>query len=276
MSGCKAVDHVRRFGPSRCSSVDEMFTSQPPATMFRPLTIASTRSMAFAPTISIPQHFRLLNCSAVALKKKGKKAEVSATSDSTEPPRLDMDELSNKLQLIVDNFVKQASEYKMGKTNPQIFDHLQIKTADGDLPYTAIAQTTIKGRNFLMTVFDPANVSNVINSVLASNLNLNPIADPSNKHVLKIPIPPVTTESKKDRIKELKAAFEKFKNGPGGSGKNAGTLSAVRADVKNKVAKKKKMTDAEQALWNDYEKLHKKYVDKLNDTFKAAETAILK
>lgn len=227
------------------------------------------------PRVSTP--VRSLHASFVTLKKKGKKGPAKEVEEEvSETPNIDMKEVSQRLQTVVEKFTKLANEAKLGKTNPQVFDHLQVATADGEAVFTAVAQTALKGRNFIITVFDPANVKHVINSVLASDLNMNPIADPANKQMLKVPLPPVTTESKKENVKHLKTVYEKFRNGPGGSGKHAHTLAAIRADIKNKVAKKKKMTDEETKVWNEYEKLHKTFTDKLGDVFKAAETAMLK
>ncbi|OBA24456.1 ribosome recycling factor [Metschnikowia bicuspidata var. bicuspidata NRRL YB-4993] len=220
---------------------------------------------------------RNIHWSPLLFKKRGKEpVQKDEPTESAKSPEIDFDEVSQRFQGVLDKFAKHANESKLGKTNPQIFDNLQVETPDGELPYTAVAITALKGRNFIMTVFDPANVKHVVNAVLASDLNMNPVLDPSNKQMLKVPLPPVTTESKKESIKQLKAVFDKFKNGAGGSGKHAHTLSAIRADIKNKISTKKKMNDQEQALWKKVESVHKEYVKKLEDSFKAAETAIMK
>lgn len=238
--------------------------------------VAKVPLLVRVPVIT-PLPVRSFHQSFVAFKKKAKKGGKEVEEESSdEPPLIDFNDAKSRLQAVVDKFAKQANEAKLGRTNPQIFDHLHVETADGQTPFTSLAQTAVKGRNFIITVFDPANAKNIVNAVLASDLNINPIADPSNKQMLKVPLPPVTTESKKENVKHLKTIFEKARNGPGGTGKHASTLAAVRADIKHKVSKKKKMTDAETQVWNDYEKIHKQFVEKLGEVFKAAETAILK
>lgn len=235
------------------------------------------RPVAAGPVAARVLPSRNFHQSFITLKKKAKKGAKDVEEDtSSEPPLIDFDDATKRLQSVVDKFAKQANEAKLGKTNPQIFDHLHVETVDGEVPFTTLAQTAIKGRNFIITVFDPANTKHLVNAILASDLNMNPIADPSNKQLLKVPLPPVTTESKKESVKHLKTVFEKVRNGPGGSGRSSSTLAAIRADIKHKISKKKKMTDAETQVWNDYEKLHKQYVEKLGEVFKAAETAILK
>lgn len=221
--------------------------------------------------------FRQFHVTPITFKKRDSKASKSAALDDAKPgdeaPQIDFDEVTAKLQLVVDKFSTVANEVKLGKTNPHIFDHLVVQTPDGDVPFSSVAHTSVKGRNFILTVFDQSHSKHVINAVLGSDLNMNAIQDPTNHQLLKVPLPPVTTESKKENVKQLKAVFEKFKNGPG---KHSNTLAAIRSDAKHKIAKKKKMTPEETALWNQYEALHKKFNDKLAETFKAAEIAIMK
>lgn len=243
-------------------------------------SVLTRSSRAFLPSTALRINSvttRRIHWSPVLLKKRSKEpVQDEKVSDLNNAVEINFDEVAQRFQSVLDKFTKHANESKMGKTNPQIFDNLQVETPDGELPYTAVAVTAVKGRNFIMTVFDPANVKHVVNAVLASNLNMNPVLDPSNKQMLKVPLPPVTTESKKESIRQLKAVFDKFKNGAGGSGKNASTLSAIRADIKNKVSTKKKMSDQEQTIWKKVETVHKDYVKKLEDSFKAAETAMMK
>lgn len=231
------------------------------------------RAAPVLPRRAVVLPLRLFHYSPVMLKKKSKKGgKEPEIEEVAETPAVDFDAVAKKFQTVVEKFTKQANEVKMGKTNPQLFDNLSVETPDGVLPYNTVAQTSVKGRNFIITVFDPANVKHVVNAVLASELNLNPIADPTNKQMLKVPLPPVTTESKKDDVKHLKAVYEKYKNG---SGKGS-SLASIRADLKAKVVKKKKMTDEETQVWTKAEALHKQYMDKLAAVLKAAESAIMK
>lgn len=239
--------------------------------MFRALL---PRQTGRAITLRNPRGFRFFSSSPLSLKRNSKAKEPVA-EPAVGTPELDFKAESARLQKVVEDFARHANEAKLGKTNPHIFDALPVQIADGDAPFNTLAQTSIKGRNLVITVFDPANTKHVINAILGSELNMNPIADPSNRQQLKVPLPPVTTESKAENVKHLKAVYEKYRNGPG-SGRHANTLAAVRADVKLKVAKKKKMTPSEALVWTEYEATHKKYVESLTEVFKAAEVAIMK
>ncbi|ODV79951.1 ribosome recycling factor [Suhomyces tanzawaensis NRRL Y-17324] len=217
---------------------------------------------------------RAFSAAPILLKKKPKKAVAPQEEDVEEPSALiDFEDATAKFKQVLEKFTKTANESKLGKTNPRIFDKLTVNVNDEEVPFTSVAQTSIKGRNFIVTLFDPASSKHVINTILGSGLNMNAQVDPANKYTLKVPLPPVNTETKKESVKQLKEVFEKMKNGS-----SKGSLASIRADVKNKFSKqvKKQKSDAETKVLNDFEKLHKTYTEKLAEAFKAAETAILK
>lgn len=208
--------------------------------------------------------------------KKGKNEDVEQAIDpDANTLALDFDAIKSKFEAVVEEFNKHATEARLGKTNPNIFDKLKVEVDDSHLPFTSVAQTTIKGgRNFLITVYDPAHTQSVINAVLGSDLNMNPIKDPANKQMLKVPVPPPTVESRKEASKHLKVIFENLKNGKSGS------LSKVRADVRKDIdkqlKKKKNLSDQENALVKEFDNLHKDFTTKLSDAFKAAEKTLSK
>lgn len=243
--------------------------------MFRTILRSNLLPRSRVPTIRSIRNF---HATPLILKKRLSKKTVEVEESDAAIGAVDIDfkELEAKMHAVVERFGKVANEAKLGKSNPLIFDNLNVKTADGELPFTSTAQTAVKGRNFMITVFDPSNTKNIVNTILAANLNMTPIADPQNKQQIKVPLPPVTTDSKKETVKHLKESFEKLRNGPGGHSKNAHTLASIRGDIKKRLSKKQKKSDDETKAWNDFEKLHRQYCDKLQEVFKVAEKAIMK
>lgn len=209
--------------------------------------------------------------------KKNKKEDFSDSEDNLDTPKVEIDftESEKRFQDVLEKFTKVANEAKLGRTSPTIFDKLKVNTEGGEIPFTSVAQTSLKGRNFIVTVFDPKYTKSIVNAVLGSDLNMNPQSDPSNSQSLKVPLPPVTTESKNSLLKKLKEEYEKYRNGH----KQVSSLAQVRTDVRHKVQKglkKKKLSDEEEKLLQEFEKMHKTYLEKLLDIYKAAEKAIMK
>ena len=223
--------------------------------------------------------------SAVLSKKnKAKGNKNKGNEQEDEEPRkagehkieIDFQDVTNKYKQVIEKFSKSANEMIMGKSTPAIFDKLKVEKDNTAVPFSAVAHASLKGRNFAITVFDPADVSHVVNAVLGSDLNMNPQVDPQNKQNLKVPMPPPTTETKMAHAKDLKQSFEKFKNG---SGKPNSSLALVRSEVRDKFqkhTKKKSLSDEEDRILKEAEKLHKQFTDKLVMSYKAAENAILK
>ncbi|EGV64192.1 ribosome-recycling factor [Yamadazyma tenuis] len=207
--------------------------------------------------------------------KKSKKDSRKTKSESDEPSAtaeelIDLDEARSKFDQIIDKFNKKANEVKLGKTNPSLFDNLDVSVEDHQTSkFNTVAQASIKGRNIVITVFNPDHVQNIINSILGSGLNMNPTFD-KDTGVLKVPLPPITTETKQENAKVLKAVFEKFKNN------NSSSLNAVRTDYKHKLKKLNKKSDTDMKIVKEFESLHKQYLDKLTDAFKSTEKVILK
>ncbi|KAK6460103.1 ribosome recycling factor-domain-containing protein [Scheffersomyces coipomensis] len=242
------------------------FTTVKPIT---PINFIPQRSFHFSPALLAKPKNKKSN------NKKGSVKEEEEEKN-TEEISIDFDAATDKFDDLIQKFNKSASEIKMGKTNPKIFDKLQVTIDAEEQPFTSLAQTSIKGRNFIITLFDPSNGKHIINSILGSDLNLSAQADPTNKYTLKVPLPSITSETKKESAKQLKEIFEKFKNG---NTKSSPSLAIIRTEIRSKFEKQlksHKKKDSELKELTKFDKLHKQYVDKLTESFKTAEAAILK
>lgn len=203
-------------------------------------------------------------------ESKGSKSSNDDTNESSTPFTINFKETESAFQGLLDNFNKKAHEIKLGKTNPNIFDHLSVKIDNKPTRFNSLAQTSIKGRNLIITVFDNSNVQSLKNAILDSNLNLNPTEDSMNKQILKVPLPPITTETKSENVKLLKTHYEKFKSN------NTNSLNSIRHDIKQKFTKAKTKSDAELKEYKKFEDLHKLYLDKLHDALKNNEKTLMK
>lgn len=238
-------------------------------------TVASTPIVTPQSHSSTYNSYKLFH-TTIPLLAKNKKSKKSPKNDEQSPSNealeIDFNQISEKFEKIIDKFSKKANEIKLGKTNPNMFDNLDIKLSDNQTyKFNSLAQTSIKGRNLMITVFDPSNNQNIINGILNSKLNLNPQLDP-HTNMLKVPLPPITTETKQENIKLLKSQFEQFKNS------NSNSLNSIRLDYKQKITKKlkQKKSDQEMDQLKQFENLHKEYLDKLTKIFKTNESLLSK
>lgn len=245
--------------------------------MFRSVALRSLTRSLF-PRTQVPQ-IRGFSSSLVTFKKvKAGKASSKHSSKvveeeplSQEDPSLILKELEAKYQESLNHFREKVAVTKQGNSNPNLFDDLKVALNHGEVAdFLSIAQTSLKGRNLIITVFDPIYAKHVISAILQTNLNLNPEHVPNMPQQLKVSLPPVTRETKLDIVKELKKNFEFFKN----SNSFKYSLSSNRADALKELKQFKK-NDQTKKTTNDIEKLHKKYTNDLQELFRSAEKQIL-
>ncbi|KAI5954609.1 RRF1 [Candida jiufengensis] len=210
------------------------------------------------------------------IQKQDEKIQAEAEEEVI-TPTIDFKDAETKFEKVLVKFDKLANEIKLGKLNPKIFDNIMVNIGNQseveEVQFNSIAQTSVKGRNFIITMFDPSNAQALINAIIGSGLNMSGTVDPSNKFNIKIPLPPITTETKQNNLKQLKELFDKLKNNKSNS------LTSVRGDIRSKFQghlKNHRISDSENKQLNQLEKLHKLYIDKLQESFKNFEKLIMK
>lgn len=238
------------------------------------------RSILFCPSNSFHSSSQCL------AKRKNKKSsnkndeelDSSEKADENAEVTIDFQKVTSNFDNVLSKFNKAATDIKLGKLNPKIFDNLEVNIGNHGheelVPFTSVAQTSVKGRNFIINLFDAGYGKHVINSIIGSGLNMSGTIDPTNKFQIKVPIPNITTETKQKNIKQLKEIFENLKNNH-----KSNSLNYVRSEARNKFQsslKHNKISDSQHQLLKKLETLHKTYVDKLTDAFKQAEKSILK
>ncbi|QLG70492.1 hypothetical protein HG535_0A04320 [Zygotorulaspora mrakii] len=201
-------------------------------------------------------------------KKNGRQSQLeedeTAVVDITEYAKRAQTGFQNSLEV----FKKKLNEAKQGVTNPRIFDSLKMPNG---IIFTNVASTSLKGKNsLLVTVYDPKDTKNVVSTIMAAGLNLNPEKIPNNDQQLKISLPPPTTESRIKLCKTLKVVFEEYKNS---SSKHS--LDHVRGEILKELKSLLKKDDSVKKVIQDIEKTHKGYVEKFQNQLKQAEKSIM-
>ncbi|ANZ76258.1 BA75_03050T0 [Komagataella pastoris] len=245
-----------------------------PATFFTSVnrSIVSSRVRSIAPMVA-PAIFscRHITHSAALLKAKKKHSnhhELVDEAPEVVNPKQILKEIEDKFKLTLQEHQKKINEIKLGKSNPKIFDSLKVSIAKDLQPFPSVAQTTTKGRNLLVTVFDPSLVKHVVSSILSSGLNLNPEIDPKNPQLLKVPLTAPSAETKKETLKALKNNLEHYRH----SITNRHSLASIRAHYLKEFKGNKE--DSIKKLVNEIEKVHKDYSNSIHEQFKKVEKTL--
>lgn len=243
-----------------------------------------------APALSRATALRHFSASCAVQKKassrgkdkssdKSSRSHTDTSSAADAETAVSIDEIVNLAELqkamdaTVDHFRARAATVRQGPYTPAVLEAIMVQTSThAHEPVRNIARVAAKGpRTLTITAFDAADVKHIVAAVLGADLNLNPQPDPKQEQVLRVPLPPSTSESKKEIVKNLKHEYEHYKNSP-----TKKSLTSLRADAMKAL---KKATGSKSDLFavkTKVEDIFKAKCTTLADALKQAEAATLK
>jgi ribosome recycling factor len=156
---------------------------------------------------------------------------------------------SLKMEKTIQSFKKDISTLRTGRANASMLDTIKVDVYGQQMPINQVATVSVpEARMISVQVWDQSNVVLVDKSIKESDLGINPQID---GQMIRIRIPDLTEERRKDLIKVLKGMSEKSKV----------AIRNIRRegneDIKTKL-KDKKMSE-------DQNKLFEKNIQKITD-----------
>jgi ribosome recycling factor len=117
--------------------------------------------------------------------------------------------IEERMNLSLGSYSKELSTIRTGRANPKMLDGVRVEVYGQKMPISQLATISIPEPQMInVQVWDKANVSAVDQAIRTSDLNLNPLID---GQLLRIAIPKLTEERRKELIKILKTIAEKAK-----------------------------------------------------------------
>jgi len=135
-------------------------------------------------------------------------------------------EVENMMKKTVDFLEEDYKTLRTNRVNPAMLDSLIVKVYGSEVGIKTVASVTVSERNIIVTPFDHSITGDIIKAVNTSHLNLNALADGA---AIRIPVPPLNEELRKDIAKQAKQKLEHAKV----------SVRDIRRKYKD-VAKKKK------------------------------------
>ena len=116
---------------------------------------------------------------------------------------------SDKMDKTIQSFKKDLASIRTGRANASMLDMIKVDVYGQMMPINQLATVSVpEARLITVQVWDQTNVKAVDSAVQKSDLGINPQIDGS---VLRLRIPDLTEERRKDLIKILKNIGEKNK-----------------------------------------------------------------
>ena len=156
---------------------------------------------------------------------------------------------SSKMDKSIQSFKKDISTLRTGRANTNMLDTIKVDVYGQLMPVDQLATVSVpEARLISIQVWDKANTSLIESAIQKSELGINPQID---GQIIRLRIPDLTEERRKDLIKVLKNMGEKSKI----------SIRNIRREANEELKKELK----EKKLSEDDNKNYEKNIQKLTD-----------
>ncbi|MCF8240850.1 MAG: ribosome recycling factor [Melioribacteraceae bacterium] len=160
----------------------------------------------------------------------------------------------------IEAFRSEISKIRTGKATTALLDGIKVEYYGTMSPLNQVANVTVLDAHTLaITPWDKSMVQTIDKAILVADLGLNPVNDGTN---IKVPIPPLTEERRKDLVKLAKKFGEEAKI----------AIRNVRRDANDHLKRQEKNKEISEDNLHDFEdevqKLtdeHTKLIDEIID-----------
>ena len=181
-------------------------------------------------------------------------------------PKDYLDPAEEKMELAVAYLDEALAHIRAGKANPKILDAIRVSYYGSNVPISNVANISVPdARTIAITPWEKAMFKEIEKAIINSELGIMP---ENNGEIIRLSIPPLTEDRRKNLVKQSKAEAENAKVSVRNARRDAidGLKKAVKQGMSEDVDK-----DAEAAV----QKLHDKYLKQIDDLFAAKEKEIL-
>jgi ribosome recycling factor len=161
----------------------------------------------------------------------------------------------------------QISKVRTGRAHPSILDGVMVSYYGSDTPLRQIANVTIEdSRTLAITVFDKSASPAVEKAILTADLGLNPSSAGS---VIRVPLPPLTEERRRDLVKVVRAEAEQGRVAVRNVRRDA------NSDLKELLKEKEISEDDERRATDEIQKMTDLYVAKIDQLLAEKEKELM-
>ncbi|MCK9211716.1 MAG: ribosome recycling factor [Ignavibacteriaceae bacterium] len=176
-------------------------------------------------------------------------------------------ETRSKMDKSIEALRNELSRIRTGKATTALLDNVKVDYYGTLTPIRQVANVTVLDSHALsVTPWDKSQIQAIDKAILNADLGLNPVSDGTN---LKIPIPLLTEERRKDLVKLIKKFGEDCRI----------AIRNVRRDGNEhlkRAEKEKKMTEDELKEAEDRtQKLTNEHISLIDDILKHKEKEIM-
>jgi ribosome recycling factor len=172
-----------------------------------------------------------------------------------------------RMHKCVQSFQADLKKLRTGRAHPSLIEHLKVEYYGSDVPLQQVANVAVEdARTLVVSPFDKSAVGAIEKAIHKSDLGLTPMTAGT---VIRIPLPPLTEERRRDITKVVRHDAENARVGVRNVRRDA------LADLKEMLKEKLISQDDERRGQEEIQKLTDRHVAEIDQQLAAKEKEIL-
>ena len=175
-----------------------------------------------------------------------------------------LEEAKEKMEKSIDAFSNELVNIRTGRANPSMLDRVMVEYYGSPTPLNQVAGiSVVEGRQLVIKPYDKNSMKDIEHGIYQADLGLTPQNDGT---VIRIVIPPLTEERRKEYVKEAKTIAEE--------GKVA--LRNIRQEANSSIKKIEELPEDEgKRAQEEVQDLINKYNKIVDEKLKAKEEELM-
>lgn len=182
-------------------------------------------------------------------------------------PEMILLDAEERMEHTIDGLQKEFAKVRTGRANPKILDQVKVDYYGAPTPISQVANISVpEPTQLLIKPFDRSITEDVEKAINMANLGFNPQNEGTQ---IRIVLPALTTDKRKELTKEVKKTGEEFKV----------QIRNVRRDANDAIKKLEKASeiseDDSKGYQEDVQELTDKFITKIESVVKEKEEDIM-
>jgi ribosome recycling factor len=162
---------------------------------------------------------------------------------------------------------QELGKIRTGRAHASLLDHIRVEYYGSEVPLSQVANVSVEdSRTLTVSPWEKPMVQVIEKAIMTSDLGLNPSSAGT---VIRIPMPPLTEERRKDLVRVVRSEAE-------------GARVAIRnirrdanSDFKDLLKEKEISEDDERRAEDDIQKLTNQFVEQIDKLLAAKEAELM-
>lgn len=178
-----------------------------------------------------------------------------------------IEELQEKMEGSIEAFKRELVKIRTGRASLSLLDGIKVDAYGSSLPLEQVGTLTIpESRMIMIAPWDPQMLAVIEKAIMASDIGLTPANDGK---VIRLNIPQLTEERRKELVKQVKKISEEFKV----------AIRNIRREANDTLKKQKKDKDITEddmfRLQDEAQKETDQYIKEIDDIATGKEKEVM-